>query len=297
MNSLLLLLYLLILSKRTTCKTLSSTATRTLISTGTTKKLPVRSDITTTLLRTQTPSISIPQLPDKSSKCFGLPKEMCRNTQDMQDAKEAEDECQKMFCDPLCLQSTWSCEIVANGLFKVASISPFKESLCAQFIGWGCSDASGPTAKCCDYKDEMLYRWVEDRMYGDDYPQAHLPMGVCTHDAADKVVSDLKCEQCKANVVVTLKNRADQCEDTGAGHADWSEETVQKFWEPQTLLPMANAGTHRTLHERCTKLQEKMEEILPKLTAKVNDRVCECMGCCAPKDNNDWCFFPFMQQV
>ena len=43
--------------------------------------------------------------------------------------------------------------------------------------------------------------------------------------------------------------------------------------------------------------QEKMEEILPKLTAKVNDRVCECMGCCAPKDNNDWCFFPFMQQV
>ena len=63
----------------------------------------------------------------------------------------------------------------------------------------------------------MLYRWVEDRLYGDDYPQAHLPMQVCTHDPTDKEKSDLFCSKCKANVVVTLKNRDDLCEDTGAG--------------------------------------------------------------------------------
>ena len=262
-----------------------------------THSLPVRSDIKSTLLNTQTPPILIPQLPDKSPKCFGLPRLMCQDTQDMQSAAEAKTECQKMFCDPLCLESTWACDIVANGIFKVASRSPFKDALCAQFIAWGCSDDSGPTAKCCDYKDEMLYRWVEDRLYGDDFPQVHLPMGICTHDPTDKDKSDLFCARCKANVVVTLKNRLDQCEDTGADGADYSMDSVQKLWEPWTLKPMAVAGTHRTLHERCQSLQEKMESILPKLTDKVNARVCECMGCCKPKDNKDWCFFPFMQQT
>ena len=259
--------------------------------------IPTRSEITSTLLNTQTPPTQIPVLPETESTCFGLPKFQCHDTQDMQGAKEAEKECKKMYCNPLCLESTWECAIVSKDIFKVASVSPYKEALCAQFIAWGCSDDSGPTASCCDLKDEMLYRWVEDRLYGDDYPQAHLPMQVCTHDPTDKEKSDLFCSKCKANVVVTLKNRDDLCEDTGAGEADWSETSVQKLWEPWTLKPMAVAGTHRTLHERCVALQEKMESILPKLTAKVNERVCECMGCCAPKDNNDWCYFPFMQQV
>jgi hypothetical protein len=259
--------------------------------------LPVRTDVKTDLLGTQNPPVLIPQLPDKESKCFGLPTLMCHDTQDMQGAKEAETECKKLFCNPLCLTSTWACDIVAKGIFKVAEKSPFKEALCAQFIAWGCSDDSGPTAKCCDFKDEMLYRWVEDFMYGNDFPQSHLPMGVCTHDMEDKEKSELFCAKCKANVVVTLKNRADQCEDTGMEHADFSADSVQKLWEPFTLKPMAVAGTHRTLHERCIHLQEKMESILPKLTDKVNARVCECMGCCKPKNEKDTCFFPFVQQV
>ena len=92
---------------------------------------------------------------------------------------------------------------------------------------------------------------------------------MCAHDALDKEKQDLLCAQCKGNVVVTLKTRADKCEDSGSD-GDFSEDSVQKLWEPYTLKPMAVAGTHRALKERCIALQEKLESKMPALTTEFN---------------------------
>ena len=40
----------------------------------------------------------------------------------------------------------------------MATLPGYKDALCANFIVWGCSDASSKTAACCGLKDEMLYR-------------------------------------------------------------------------------------------------------------------------------------------
>jgi hypothetical protein len=263
------------------------------------KPIPVRTDIKSTLLGLEKKPTPIPTLPTKDdAKCFGLPKQMCHDEQDMAGAAEATKECKRLFCDPLCLKSTWTCDILSKaGIFKLAAQSPYKEALCAEFFAWGCSDGKpGTTAGCCGEKDEMLQRFVEDSVYGDDFPQGHLPMPVCEHDATDTSKEDLLCAACKGAIVISLKPRLDKCLDTGT-EDDFSESSVQKIWEPLTLKPMAVAGTHRTLKERCVALQEKMESVLPKLTAAFNERACECMGCCKPKKREETCFFPFWQGI
>ena len=96
---------------------------------------------------------------------------------------------------------------------------------------------------------------------------------------------------------VTVRLREDACELAGGGEDGIGNEDVQKLWEPYMLKPLAVAGTHRTLYERCADLQEEIQKKLPGLTTEFNKRVCECMGCCAPKSLDKQCYFPFMQEV
>ena len=175
----------------------------------------------------------------------------------------------------------------------MAGESPYKEALCAEFFAWGCSDGKpGTTAGCCDLKDEMLQRFVEDYVFGSNFPQGHLPMPMCEHDVTDTEKEDLICAACKGSIVISLKPRMDKCLDTGTDD-DFSSSSVQKIMEPLVLKPMAVSGTHRTLKERCVKLQEKIEGILPKLTTAFNTRACECMGCCRPKKRERLVTFRF----
>ena len=84
-----------------------------------------------TFSRPKTRPIEVPVLPMDEPKCFGLPKLLCHDEQDMANAAEGTDECKKLFCDPPCLKATYACEIAADGIFKAAGQSPVQRGTIA----------------------------------------------------------------------------------------------------------------------------------------------------------------------
>ena len=123
--------------------------------------------------------IPVPQLPGKPMPCFGLPSVACKNTQDMEEAGNAKDECKKMFCHPLCLKDVWKCDIEGGtGAFGVVGSPPVHRALCNEFIAYGCS----VLFKCCDHKDPMLHRYIQPSYVGQDsLPNAVIKIPPCAH--------------------------------------------------------------------------------------------------------------------
>jgi hypothetical protein len=262
--------------------------------------LPVRSEVKTEILGARDFTVPVPQLPGTAKQCFGLPAKMCKNTQDMESAEEAKDECKKMFCDPLCLRSTWKCDIDGGtGAFGVVSHADVSRALCAQFLAYGCSKVMD----CCPLNDPMLHRFTENAFYSDFFPNSAMNIGACAHDPSDFQQADLVCTQCKAAVTVSFKLNNDRCADlmsskpvemkadeTDLFHAEHSEKQVNSILEPYLLKPLGVAGTHRSLRERCRELQKEVAGKLAEIVAVANEKVCNCLGCCTGKLRQ--CFFP-----
>ena len=245
----------------------------------------------------------IPTLPKKPSSCFGLPSATCQNTQDMADAGDAQTECKKMFCDPLCLRDTWKCEIHASN-FKEALTPAVTRALCAQFLAHGCSTVM----QCCDPLDPMLFRYTEAAFYGGQgLPQTAMNIGTCAHDPAIKEQADMVCTACRADVTVSFQLLDDRCGNLMSSkpleskenerdlfHAEEDHFQVNRVLEPYLLKPLGVAGTHRTLRERCRALQAKVAGMLAVMVPIANEKICNCLGCCTDKDAKQ-CFFPEMQ--
>ena len=141
--------------------------------------IPTREGITTDVGHTLMEPIPVPQLPGKPMPCFGLPSVACKNTQDMEEAGNAKDECKKMFCHPLCLKDVWKCDIEGGtGAFGVVGSPPVHRALCNEFIAYGCS----VLFKCCDHKDPMLHRYIQPSYVGQDsLPNAVIKIPPCAH--------------------------------------------------------------------------------------------------------------------
>jgi hypothetical protein len=151
-------------------------------------KIPTREGITTDIGHTEMAPIPVPQLPGKPMSCFGLPAVACQNTQDMENAGNAKDECKKMFCNPLCLRDVWKCDIEGGtGAFGVVGSPAVSRALCNEFIAYGCS----VIFQCCDYKDPMLHRFIQPSYVGtESAPNSIIKIAPCAHGTFTTYLSD-----------------------------------------------------------------------------------------------------------
>jgi len=227
---------------------------------------------------------------------------------------EVEAECRRMHCNPLCLKYTWDCTIDARGDMKEAGFKWYNDALCSQFIAHACSKVW----KCCDFFDPMIWKWVEARSF-DKFNVPLLPIPACVHNPVDKKFEKLLCAKCQGSVIVNFKVHPEWCymlaSEGGGGQyltpgnfakpgdasggnagAETSEE-VNKYLTPLLLHDLGHAGPHRSLFERCRCMTLEIYKQLGAIIPKYNERACECLGCCKPKDSREVCYFPMTQPI
>lgn len=244
-------------------------------------------------------SVELPGIdPDLSLQsggdCFGLHAKMCKPCGGVENilgmCDEVKKECANMFCHPMCTENTLSCDIEFTGEFANASTPAFVTALCRQLIAFVCYDS-----KCCEKpegldKHSLLVDWVEEAVYGEDSMNPLIPLPFCRFNHLDDAAQDLKCDQCKANIKlsITTLDPSEGCERQYAPAAPGEDpETWEE--EPVDPAPTPEEGQHSTL-ARCTALRT---EIAGKAEAVMGaQKVCECAGCCKPPDEDSSCILP-----
>jgi len=159
----------------------------------------------------------------KYGPCQGLVDKMCKpcppftlNSLDPEPdfCKTAKDECAKIFCLPLCRRITWKCDVEFGELEEAKSRS-FKEALCGQFKAQGCVKTLG----CCA-EDELLYQFIDEYTFQDQYPDPLLPSPSCVQGPSEEL-----CAKCNANVKVKLT--PGECPFSSAVHDIIKKESEQ----------------------------------------------------------------------
>ena len=241
----------------------------------------------------------------KDGVCFGLPNKMC-NTNNAGDFSTPDmlQQCKKDFCEPLCLINGARCFVTGNGDFSYLNHEPWSSALCRMVISEGCTES-----QCCE-KNKMMYRWVERAQFPDNtYPQSVLPYTQCRHDTYDKDAADRACKQCmEANVQVHVEIDEAKCKNLAndkilegrmanapihkdkysntRGENDLHREDVSKLNLP---LDGTFGGNFPSLEEKCEAMLEKLGDPMALAVKKMNENICECLGCCGVGRK---CMFP-----
>ena len=139
-------------------------------------------------------------------QCGGLVSQFCKPCPEGGSAefcKMLEDECSRIFCNPMCKRTTWTCKInFGEFAGESADQERYQDALCANFVNEGCSKL----LDCCP-QDDFLLQDVEDKVFRDNVPHPSLPTPSCFHDPANKANSDKLCGTCNSAVQVTLEKR------------------------------------------------------------------------------------------
>ncbi len=129
--------------------------------------------------------------------CMGLTKKMCKACPKGGPGgfcKAVNTMCGDLFCNPLCRQQTWKCDVKWGKFKKEKGDSSYSKALCAQFIAYGCQKMM----KCCP-KNDALLDYVENWAFA--YGQEpRYPSPSCISGPSGKL-----CGQCKGAVKVKLK--------------------------------------------------------------------------------------------
>jgi hypothetical protein len=236
-------------------------------------------------------------------------------------------QCQRTYCSPLCLMATWEVEKWLKdgadcgewercGAFKTQLKSlRVKSALDAQIKAWGCSKVM----QCCPMttgnanwqnRADWLYKWVEQRTYGDMFPSPALPISACMHDPDLDEKSRMEegkrewsgCEQCIKMVKVELRARRPEGHPDATDKGGVREAFGCMYPNPSSNLPkgkIAEEGEgpkflrqtirkykldfpqQRGMQDRCLQVRRLFEKkeryIKQKWTAK---NICGCLGCC-----------------
>lgn len=207
-------------------------------------------------------------------------------------------QCQKSFCQPLCLRMAWKptirvrCDLAPEW----AECKHFREqvmtaakAITAQFQAHVCSELE---LGCCTNETKLL-NYVENHVFADLYPRGHLPIDMClseeerrmhahlspTTSAEEAVERMLHPEQAKPR-----RSRHDLCllcEKVIETDIDTHEDTV--CIPPHSSLKKVIPNS---LHERCLFLADMIGNMKSRLVAQFREEVCSCTGCC-----NGGCYF------
>jgi hypothetical protein len=76
--------------------------------------------------------------------------------------KPIEEECETLFCNPMCIRETWKAELTCTGSLKAdCGTDSVKKAMSGEFIGYGC----GTETECCEKTGtSWITSWVEDQV-------------------------------------------------------------------------------------------------------------------------------------
>jgi hypothetical protein len=211
-------------------------------------------------------------------------------------------QCEKTFCNPLCLRMAWAPRVWAN-CDKVPSwagcalfaeeLEEASEAIAAQFRAHVCSrelsccgagavsarsddapkrhvshlngdvEGSAPAVHAAEGAEARLMEWVENRVFGDRWPESRLPVRSCRE--APEAARAASCALCRGVVEAELG------------------------LDPSRCLPPSKDLTDVTplsLHERCLFLSDRVSARQERLRHELSARTCACAGCCEGQ-----CFF------
>lgn len=238
--------------------------------------------------------------------CFGLVNKQCDPCPppEQNSAGHAgkcdllKDQCNNLFCDPLCLKTLPDCEVGdVPPPFQEASSPAVAAGLCAELRAQTCV-----VGGCCA-KDDMLQQWVEEFAFGATYPASPMKIQACRHNAGDKVASAKLCADCKAAMAGKItavpypKNHV--CTNLEAFFPEFGhdpEASSGNQWTPYNYkFGFPGIGPHKPFKERCEHLHDALVSALAHQSSDFSaNNACHCMGCC---DNQEQCHFPIGQTV
>eukprot|EP00941_MAST-03F_sp_MAST-3F-sp1_P006060 g6060.t1 len=196
-------------------------------------------------------------------------------------------QCERSFCNPLCLRMAWK-PLVWADCSKIPSwkgcplfaeeLADAAEAITAQFRALICSSefsCCGVTANITNsgagvnyaVPDEAAGRrlldWVENKVFGQNYPLSRLPISSCKN--APRESRQASCTLCKEVIQVKLDLAQERC------------------LPPKKAL---NDVAPFSLHERCLFLADRIASREEEFVHMLQKEVCSCAGCCPGE-----CFF------
>lgn len=170
-------------------------------------------------------------------------------------------QCHASFCSPLCLTTAWEPSISVRcdraptwrGCKQFAAeVERAERAITAQFQAHVCAE----DLKCCTNATRLL-DWVENHVYGDLYPDSHLPLQSCAQGAASTTQNI--CKLCKRVVEVDIRTDPKRC--------------LPPHKTAKDVLPLS-------LHERCLFLSDIIASKRDAMVQELRNSVCSCSGCC-----------------